>query len=344
MGGNALKETHTRRYDKAEFFQLWENKIKPALKALFPEARFQLTTAYGAKETFGDMDIMIDGDAIPHDWQQQVEDAFQPHETFVNSPESENRNWEPFSFDVDEFQIDMIPLKGECYDFACKYYSYNDLGNLIGGIFRKMNVKMGQQGLVFPMRKNGFKTSSNVVITLDFDEALRLGGYDPERFHKGFETMEECFEYATSSRFFNPEIYLLENRNHKGRIRDRKRANYRGFLDYCEKNKSTINHYQFPDTPSVWLGYFLNNTEGFRDRLEADLALFEYEKEARSKFNGHLVMEETGLEGELLGEFFEFFRRDFNDTPEFYDYVHKHSVEELREAVRRDFKIFKKKA
>jgi hypothetical protein len=73
-----------------------------------------------------------------------------------------------------------------------------------------------------------------ILLTREYEAALFFLGYDPERFREGFENLEDIFKYVAGSRYFNRDIFLLENRNAQSRIRDRKRPTYTKFLTWCE--------------------------------------------------------------------------------------------------------------
>lgn len=78
---------------------------------------------------------------------------------------------------------------------------------------------------------------TTIVVTKDFDKALKFLGFDVERFKQGFNNMNEVFEFVVSSTFFNKDAFLFENRNHKARARDKKRSNYLAALEYFKNKK-----------------------------------------------------------------------------------------------------------
>lgn len=82
---------------------------------------------------------------------------------------------------------------------------------------------------------------TSIVITKDFDKALKFLGFDVERFKQGFNNMNEVFEFVASSTFFNKDAFLFENRNHKARARDKKRSNYLAALEYFKDRKDKKN-------------------------------------------------------------------------------------------------------
>ncbi|WP_457824345.1 hypothetical protein, partial [Staphylococcus aureus] len=59
--------------------------------------------------------------------------------------------------------------------------------------------------------------------------------YELLRANGGFRNLLDIFQFVVSSPYANLDIYLLENRNHKSRIRDSKRPTYNAFLDWLEQ-------------------------------------------------------------------------------------------------------------
>ena len=80
---------------------------------------------------------------------------------------------------------------------------------------------------------------TSIIVTKDFDKALKFLGFDVERFKQGFNNMNEVFEFVASSTFFNKDAFLFENRNHKARARDKKRSNYLAALEYFKDKKDS---------------------------------------------------------------------------------------------------------
>lgn len=80
---------------------------------------------------------------------------------------------------------------------------------------------------------------TSIIVTKDFDKALKFLGFDVERFKQSFNNMNEVFEFVASSTFFNKDAFLFENRNHKARARDKKRSNYLAALEYFKDKKDS---------------------------------------------------------------------------------------------------------
>lgn len=309
MGGNALKNTHTRRYNKDEYNHL-TTEILDKLTKILPNRRINVIPSYFQKETFGDMDILIESNNIPSDWINLINKEFTPNEYY--------KNGEVLSFDYKEFQIDLILSPSKEYDFAFKYYSYNDLGNFIGRIAHKLGLKFGHKGLDYVVR-DGSYVIADLNVTQDFEEALQFMDYDVSRYKQGFETVEGIYLYVISTKYFNPEIYAYENRNHAARTRDRKRKLYHEFLTWLTE-QFNLSNFQF-ENKDEYLPLIFSTFPNFKK--EYDMTIKQYEKDLifKTKFNGDIVRNVTGLEGKELGEFMASLKNNFNSKQEFKDWI-----------------------
>jgi hypothetical protein len=123
MGGLALKNTFTRRYERKEF-----DAISVELLSMLEKdfKRVAMPLFYKNKPSFGDADILISTEGITFNLRDYILDTFAPNEIFHNG-----NCW---SFDYKELQIDLITVSAEHFDSNYNYLSYNDLGNYIGKI------------------------------------------------------------------------------------------------------------------------------------------------------------------------------------------------------------------
>ena len=293
MGGNALKNTNTRRYAATEYYALYKGLAQQINTALRP-ADLALIPSYRAKETFGDMDILYSGNAFDPN---MVKSVFSPTEIVSNG--------EVISFDYQELQIDLINTKTMGYSLA--YYSYNDLGNLIGKLARRFGLKHGHTGLRLPLRY-GDHFTAEILVTTNHREALEFLDLDVDRFDAGFEDLQEIFEYVASSRYFNPNAYKLENISAKGRVRDRKRSTYQAFLQFCENCTQPI--LEMNDDKMFYLPTILKNWPHIRqefDKVTSDIALL---AAADKLLNRRTVAEMVGIPvGPELGQLMQSIRK-----------------------------------
>lgn len=312
MGGKALKNIETRRYERDEYMIL-SAATADRLRALFPEARVAVVPAYATKPDYGDADILISSDRLPGDWVDRFLAEFKPDEYVPNGAVK--------SFNVEQLQVDLITSKEEEFDFALTYFSYNDLGNLMGRIAHKQGFKYGHDGFhhVFRDGNQSFRTN---VVSRDIPKIFAFLGYEHDRFRQGFETLEDVFRYAGSSPYFNKDIYLWENVNHTARRRDAKRKTYNGFLDWLETEAAEgLPRFAFNEDKSVYLPRAFEWFPDFEQRYRQTEADYARVLEFRQRFNGEIVREVTGLEGKELGAFIMGYRARFGDNQQMLETV-----------------------
>ncbi len=301
MGGNALKACVTRRYSAAEY----NNLVGLVANILYDvltignnkTQRFNVIKSYADKETFGDMDILVGSDHLAADWQDRVIATFKPKQWF--------KNGNCFSFEYREFQIDLILTPGEHYDAALNYYAFNDMGNFLGRIAHSMGVKLGHEGLSYKWTI-GTHEFKKVILMDDWSKILPVLGYDPAVYSKGFNKLTDIFEFVASGSFFNPDLFNLEDRNHAARARDQKRKTYTEFLRWMADGREL---YHYPRwAKEAWLSYLFSQIPGFQDTYALTMAEREAAILLKSKYNGELVREWTGLVHQQLGKFMAAFR------------------------------------
>lgn len=297
MGGNALKNTPTRRYSKEEYEVIYDKVMEGMIKLNKRVGAARDIQAYKTKESFGDMDILYTTwDETPLNV-EEVKEVFSPNEIV--------RNTNVISFNCEELQVDLIHSKLYDYKYAHNYFAWNDLGNLIGRLAHQFGLKHGHKGLMFPIREAD-QVFAEITISMDHNKVLRFLDLDVDVYNAGFDTLEDIFKFVSKSKYFNPEFYKLENLNHVARIRDRKRSTYNLFLEYCETLENTFWKPEKDDTKYVEkvFDFFPEALPKYQETMR-DVALLRY---ARTKFNGTIVGELTGLENKQLGMFMQHLR------------------------------------
>ena len=262
MGGNATKQFGTQRIDKVQYEQAVEQWLL-AYESLFIYNAFAAVTSqlqpkikvipsYRNKSEFGDIDFIVND--LPSDKSlmrsHQIEIlGYVRNGATISLAVKFHRIWE-----APTIQIDLIYQSNEDFDFAYNYFSYNDLGNLIGRIAAAVGLKFGHDGLYLkgyfdangkPADKHEALIKREVKLNYSFDEAIQMLGLDPARFHQGFNELEDIFEFVMSSPFFHKDWFLFENRTSDQRARDKKRKNYVAALEYFELHAKNV--------PSVWI-------------------------------------------------------------------------------------------
>jgi len=299
MGGNALSVPSVRL--SARSYAQLDAELHSKLKAAYPALNFATVQSYRSKADFGD--------------------SLGAVEVVSNGPVTS------FGLLVDTrvlertgnlFQVDFIKVAAEEFDYAQKYLAFNDLGNLVGRIAHKMGLAHKHDGLYFYVR-DGDYLFREILLTRDYDKALTVMGFSPARFALGFDEPADLFEYTASTPFFSVDIFLLDNRNAKSRVRDRKRKTYMDFLDWCEKSKA-LGQFEFPKEKAEWLPRLYEHFPAFRGEYESALSDLARSREVKVKFNGALVAQWTGLAGKELGMLMKRFRETFDSQ----DALHVH--------------------
>lgn len=271
MGGNATKHFGTQRVNKQQFEQccnMLNNMLQQYVieQNLQTKEKFCVIESYHDKQDFGDIDFLSTID------RQIFEKLVEKTENINIVAKAEQFSYAiEFKLASDELvfvQVDYIKSNLEDFDFSKNFFAFNDLGNLIGRIAAQAGFSFGFDGLkrkiyvdnrgdiindlysneisvtslvenarLFKNELNRTILKTSIIVTKDFDNALKFLGFDVERFKQGFNNMNEVFEFVVSSTFFNKDAFLFENRNHKARARDKKRSNYLAALEYFKNKK-----------------------------------------------------------------------------------------------------------
>lgn len=314
MGGNALHNCKTRRFQRDEYFRL-EDEVIQKLNERFPQNKCLRIKTYQSKESFGDMDLIFESNQSV-DWNTTLTDLFNSKEIV--------RNGHVWSFEYKEIQVDLILTTTSKLETSQFYFQYSDMNNLVGRIAHKLGFKFGHMGLNCII-KDGDYQFAELEVSKDLRKIYEFLGYDYDRYLKGFNELEDIFEFVASSKYFHKEIYLLHNRNHKSRIRDRKRKTYAAFLDWCEAKTDFINAYQWDSFEELggrvcnegYMNIAFEAFPDFKEKYEVTMIAFEKARAFKELYNGTIVMKITGLEGKELGAFMKSFKETIEREDEF---------------------------
>jgi len=327
MGGNALSVA-TRRYEKKEFFELVP-EVTRKLEEIFPQVH--VTTTYKNKDSFGDMDILVESGSVNFVVRDELQKLFNPAEIYRNS--------HIYSFDYKELQIDVILTPPKDWETAITYFSYNDLGNFMGRIANRFGLKYGHFGLAFNHTHDGMGMG-DIMISRDIPKIYEFLGFDYDKFLDGFNELEDVFEYVVNSKYFTPQLFAYENLDHQNRTRNAKRNSYQAFLDYIKENEDSLNtdesfvnrkkgtnmtEYEFKHLKRADSFFGVNTIEqiaAFQKRVKA-------RKEAHTKFNGNSIMEKYGFEGKELGEKMKQFKSQFPNDEMYTNFIASSSLEQI---------------
>lgn len=331
MGGNALQHTSVRL--TAENYARMAQLCVERLQQAFPLGRVRAVRSYAAKPDHGDLDLLV---TAPQYNPFDAAEALDAVEVVRNGPVTSvgvRVRPEVGALEGNVLQVDLIYMDARAFDYADGYFAFNDLGNLIGRTAHRAGLAHRHDGLWFYVRDGDYKFRE-LLLTQDYDEALAFLGYDPQRFHQGFETLEDIFWYVAGSAYFNRDIFLLENRNAQSRIRDRKRRTYMEFLKFCEAHPE-LPAYHYPESKNAWLPRIAEHFPHFQTECDKALADLAEQRAVKAKFNGEWVAKLTGLQGKELGGLMKAFRESFESPGDMRAYLLAKTPADIELRVRR---------
>jgi hypothetical protein len=279
--------------------------------------------SYRNKLSFGDMDVIMVSDNIQYNFTQRIQDVFRPTEIVKNS--------NVYSFDYKELQIDLILTNSEIFQSSLDYYSFNDLGNLVGRIAHKFGLKYGHKGLSYVYREDT-KVLGEILLTRDTQRIYEFLGYDYSRYQAGFDELTDIFDFVVSSPYYAHKIYDLDNRNHVSRVRDRKRETYTKFLTYAKNRTDTGTEYNWNPDKSTYIQKISDYFPHFKSEYDGLRLIEENRKLVSAKFNGNDVSKITGYTGKELGMFIRFFKTKYIDD-DFTSWVLSASTKDIHTAI-----------
>lgn len=344
MGGNALKGFDAKRLDRAEY-DLIASKLSLVLNQFLVhfgvEGEAKVIRAYRNKPSFGDIDVVV-----PLELHRKVSDkdlsmllAYNFRYKLPSIPFIPNGPVTSFGLPLESggvFQADLIYTPADHFDFAVEYYSWNDLGNLIGRIAHKLGLKFGHDGLSMPLR-DGDNLFDKIYLTRDHTTAIEFLGYSSRWYESGFDDMEDIFRFTVETKYFNSAIYDLDNRNHTARVRDKKRPTYTAFLEWLKEHPEVDKEFPFPKDKSFWHPYIWACFPDAKDQYDAAMARLEQKKLVKSKFNGEFVRELTLLDGKELGRFIRHFKETFESEEHFDWFVLNSEQGEINQMILKVF-------
>lgn len=337
MGGNLFKvgRVTKERYDEIVA------SLKPILDKHFGE-HYRIPVVYSSKPDYGDVDIILDATFLrDKNWIEplfvdlQLSDCAKSKASEIEErtkvlQHKKVRNI--ISVLYMNFQVDFFCVGNSRFEMTYHFMSYNILGNLLGRIFHKFNLKYGEDGLKYVFRGFNDRVSKEVYLSRDMSEILAFLGLSYEKWKSGFKNLEEIFEYVINCKYFTSNSYDEKYFNVIKRAVER--PDFNTFLDYLKEKKIEKN-YAFVKEKEKYIPFIESQfpKSNLIDRYEAHLKAQVVAKEVADKFNGRVVMRVLGItNGIEVGHFIGKFKKHYE--PEFENYVREHSQEEIDESIR----------
>lgn len=319
MGGNLFK---LGRLPRKEYLDI-EAELRPYLDEKFGQ-HYKIPRYYGDKADFGDVDILLSS-AYNSNWQALQSEILADLE--ITESFSQQRL---LSTNYHNFQVDFFFISEECFESTYHFLCFNDLGNLLGKIFRRFNLKYGEKGLFYVFRREEGNYKKDILLSRDFPKILSFLDLSYEEWNKGFESLEQLFAWVIASPYFSVAPYQKLDRVTAQRARKRKTMSR--FLDYLEEHQIS-KAYPFNQDRSVYLdkiAQFFPEVPLFKI-IEEEREQERIVEQIRARFNGQIVMSLIPeLKGKALGEFIVAFK---NQYQEFQKDILQLSPEGVKEAI-----------
>lgn len=306
MGGKLF---NLPRMPRAQYEQL-EGEVRRFLDTKIP-GMYRIPRYYGDKADFGDMDVILARMPSSNNW-DELKAAILQHFSITEYKTVGH----VFSTSLRGLQTDFFMIPEEDLETTYTFMSFNDLGNFIGRICRRFDLKYGERGLEYVYRRAHGNYVEHIEVSRDFRKICQFLGLDYAAFETGFASLPAVFDWVIASPYFSVAPYQDDQTsNLQKRIGDR--TTVARFVDYLQE-KGVDKRPKFRDRKD----YLEDVARAFPEahllgRIEAAK-----EAEAQSiiianKFNGKRVMRLLPhLEGERLGILIRHFKASFDNFEE----------------------------
>jgi hypothetical protein len=319
MGGKLFKLPRMPRAD----YLLREQAMRAYLDRKL-DSSYRIPRFYGDKPDFGDLDIII---PARRDWDRvRLEIAA---DLGVTQTKAVGR---VFSMVFDGLQTDLFAVPAQLVESTCNYMSFNDLGNLLGRICRRFNLKYGEEGLSYTYRRVGNDHyRADLPITQDFQRICAFLHLDHGAWETGFATLNDVYDWVIASPYFSVAPYLDDLDGTMER-RIGKRPGISSFIDFL-RARGIDARPAFADRMSYLPQIIAAFPEaGLAERIAVERAKEERAGQFAAKFSGKLVMRlRPELEGKALAQFIIAFKHAAAD---FEAFLLEATAEEIERRIR----------
>jgi hypothetical protein len=228
MGGNLL--TKGKRTSREKYLQI-EKEIRKYLDIEIGSENYRIPRYYKTKSTFGDMDIIINAKFFDLPKLRQISFKDRLINQFGITEHKSVGN--VFSTVYEGLQIDYFSVDISKLQCLTNYMDFG-IGNFIGKISRRLNLKYGMYGLeyVYWASDNHFK--QELTISTDTEKIFKLLDLDYNIWKKGFTDRLDAYNWLLSSKFFSTHTYLTPKPGTSKRKENR--ADFAHFIEWLKEN------------------------------------------------------------------------------------------------------------
>lgn len=303
MGGNAIKTVKISRIN-LDTYNFLKNKI---LNDLSPYIILDFAHEVPNKIDFGDLDVLYKT-TLNLDFRKLIIDKYNPDEIVSNGQVTSIS----YPINNEYYQVDFV----KCSNLKMSkfFYSYGDLGGVIGTITKNYGISYGE-GLWCNINKDTIKnytgndiedyTTTKIFLTDEPCEICKYLDLDYEKWISGFETKELIFEWVISSSWFQKDIFL--NLNSFEKKKSNIRPFYKNFIEYIfDENRCVIKYNKQLEALK-----FFNKVHLLDEIIKEN----NIKNDRKKKFNGYKFMEYGYVNkdiGILILEFKRYINKKFD--------------------------------
>lgn len=220
MGGKALKNTFVERKNIIDYLNIKQAVINILNKYIVCSVVRELPD----KTDFGDLDILyLHDDYI--NIHELVISLFKPNEIVING--------NILSFDYCCFQIDLIKCNEDNYESSQFFYSYGDLGTILGMIAKHYKLSFGCNGLYHVSHNPNTNKKEKILITTCPANICYHLGLNYNTWLNGFTKNDNVIGWIFSSKLYKKDIFLTQNITNKNLSRPFFRSFINSVLHTC---------------------------------------------------------------------------------------------------------------
>ena len=293
------------RLPRAEYLTL-EGRLRAYLDEKLGD-HYRIPRYYCSKPDFGDVDVVVSEAAIITTW-----DDLRAEIVADLGIERFQSTGAVLSTVYQDFQVDYLVRPARTFEITYAFLCFNDLGNLLGKIFRRMHLKYGENGLQYVYRRADGNYKRDIDVSLDIERICGFLELDFSGWQAGFETLEEMYTWLVASPWFSVEPYRSPSRSTRARVKQR--PTIRRFLEWLDENH--IDQTCAYPPREAWLPRLVSAfPQANLTAILAEEAAAEARVEAvKARFDGKRVMQLIPeLSGRQLGEFIRTFKDGFAD-------------------------------
>ena len=378
MGGNALKKVIASRINLIQY-----NKIKTQLIEKFTGyLDIEFVIDVPNKQDFGDIDVLYTLDNSLEQTENLniinlIKLLFNPVEIVHNGPvvsfayELDGSNitdksvetvqsnniantstyFQPTYFQPIYFQVDLILCQN--IHMSRFYFSYGDLGGIIGRLCQHIGLKYGSNGLWLnpneetimnylekydTKHKISVETElitkayySDIVLLTDPKEICEFLTLGWDEWEKGFDDVDNIYNWVTQSKWFKKDSFRALNCEH--RRRSDKRPMYQNFLKYIFSNEPEFIIEKCDSDKYIFLNLQLDTIEKFNKTNELENMILNQNKriERKNKFSGKIFID-LGINGKDINQMVMAFKTYIEKTTqmEFENWLDLNDLEHIK--------------